>query len=403
MTASVKRINDHLTFLLLVVFQFWLYLQDGEDAIIPHVIILLFELLLFVNSTLTIMIHGKKVFFSLYFLLLILIAFVLGTINYHGEIVDVGRNSDFIICLLALNGILLINKDKHFIISLIKTIAIISCIITLYELINFDFSQLGVLVVDRSALWNVRLYKCGTFFWFVPYLLIYAIVYKDGVVIAIVAWIFAMIINSIATKRMFWVETFWGIFVVFLFLIKIRQFKQVKMIVAVAVVALIGVTYLLTVDVIELDALFEAQQERMTGDQIEATGFSRFRETEKYFSMTSPVDWIIGKGLGVAHHGLGGPNTALHIGITNIILKFGLFLLIPYLILLLKTLRGYKHIRVLRSKNDWKAFSILCVIANTPLFLLVSNFWAMTPVVTFFWYFLINASRPDKYANTHIK
>ena len=101
------------------------------------------------------------------------------------------------------------------------------------------------------------------------------------------------------------------------------------------------------------------------------------------------------------YHGLGKEDlgTALHIGVTNLILKFGFFIVIVYLILLIRALRNVKYIPWLYVNNKWKLVALLVVLVQTPSFLFLANFWAETPSTCFFWYFLLIASKPIYFDN----
>lgn len=387
--------NRFLTYINIIIFQFWLYLSAEGKSILPHFLMLSIEVVFILNTLLTLYIKKNRKFnkLTIYLLVLTFFAYVLGLQYFSRQIVDVDRNTDLLICFMLINGPLLVSEKEENIIKFLNILLISSCVISLYELMHFDISSLRTIVIDRSALWELKVFYCTPLFWFIPFYIIYAFVYKKSYLLAILAWTIALLLNAIATKREFLVESAWLIVVLFFFFYRTKQLSNIKSILIIIIIAFAGLYSIQSFTHFNISALFQLQIDRLSSDEVESNGFIRFQEFINYFGSSNFINWIFGKGLGIPHNGLGFlPNTALHIGFFNYIFKFGIFLSLPYLYYLFKSLHNIKHLESIYLTDKWRVVCVLSVLWSAPSFFLVSNFWALIPSVCFFWYFLLRST-----------
>lgn len=397
-----SNLHKNLTFFLLLYFQINLYLNfEGAIWTIPSSLNKLFFALFLINTMVSVFRYrwGHRNLL-IYFVVISLFAMMLGLFNSVGVHENSNPYNDLVVCFLMVNSFILQEYDEKDIINFIKISIILSCIITIYELIIFDVSSIAVLISSRN-LWDIALFYCGVFFWCVPFLVLYSVVYNKLYAYAIIPFILALIINLISTKRGFVMEMIWlGVILLYFLkkLGKIRIVGQVLLVILASIIAIVGIIRFTQLD---LNSLFEALKQRFDKEIVEDNGFVRFRESEIYFDSANLFDIVFGRGIGVQHHGLGKDDlgTALHIGVTNLIFKFGFFIVIVYLILLIRALRNVRYIPWLYVNNKWKLVALLVVLVQTPSFLFLANFWAVTPSTCFFWYFLLIASKPIYFDN----
>lgn len=398
MSLNIKQINKYITYILLFYYQFCNYTGSGVGIWSPSVFVhSVFLGVLILHSIATVFICDKNTLSIKYLVLFLLpYAVLLGMLNGA-----VRSNTMFgltIGCLLLL-GTCLTAYDDNEILKFIMFLAIPSCLLSLFELSRFDASDVARLVVVRGELWLHPIFYCASFFWLVNVLVISSFVNKNKYWLAALCFIISFILNLIATKRLFIVETAWIVIILLYYLPRIRgRAKNVVPFIIFIVIITGALYYYSGTSSINMSELAESQTSRFEEEDIEATGFVRFRESGHAFAISSPFSIIMGHGFGVPHHGLSttSDNHSLHIGITNLIYQFGLFLVIPYLILLFRSLRGLRNIKSLYGNDRWRLISILVVLSQIPSFLFVASFWTPTPTTTFFWYFLCRSVMTKK-------
>lgn len=391
---SLKTISNNIIFLCLFVFVFAFYSNGGGSFKIPHLLLLLAEVVFLLNTFALLgknIQNGKKSSsIIIYLIIVVIMSYCIGLMNYNGQERDVDNNTDLMICFIAINGFILLRYDKESILKFVILTAISTIFVTLLELSRIDLLDvLPSILVDRSSLWNNCFPFVASFFWYVQFLLVYSVVLKKNYGIALFAFGLFALLNLLATKRQFMVETAWLLCLILYYLYKTKCIKEFRNIIIILLAALF--IFLIVGKVLNLDIsfLFEATQSRFDKDDVETSGFVRFVESEVYFDSASFIDVIFGRGLGVPHHGLEGPNTALHIGITNLILKFGLFVAPLFVILVLKLLPKLLKIEKYAKTDPWLVVCLLSAFATIPSFFFLANCWTFTPGISFFVYTLM--------------
>lgn len=397
----MKKEQTIATILLIVLFFFNFFVMfsgsgthDLAEDKMPRWLSLPFQLaLIFVSWYSAFSCRHKYGNLSKYFLILIVFAFINGMLHGGGN-GNISLTMDFLTCLMIVIGVLLVDVDEKKITKFVLYTAICAIVFSLYDLAHFDASMLATLISMRAQLWGESIFFTATLFWFLWFLIIYAFVYKKYYWIAIISWLIFFVIEMIATKRIFIVQTGWTIVILLLFFHKTHQKKAFKSLIWVAVLAFVGVSLVISKSDIDFSSLFEAQENRMSSVEIEDTGFLRFRESSNYLSRASVIDIFMGKGLATKHFGHPGNQTltALHIGVTNILFKFGFWMLIPYIIFLYRMLGNIKRIRYLYLNDKFGLTCLLTALVQAPVFLLVGNYWSLSPALAFFWFCLLRST-----------
>ena len=101
--------------------------------------------------------------------------------------------------------------------------------------------------------------------------------------------IISFILNLIATKRLFIVETAWIVIILLYYLPRIRgRAKNVVPFIIFIVIITGALYYYSGTSSINMSELAESQTSRFEEEDIEATGFVRFRESGHAFAISSP-------------------------------------------------------------------------------------------------------------------
>lgn len=401
---SMQKIKEYMLFSNLFIFHFFIYITYSYKDLVPHYLLLAAEAF-FLSSTAFITIlyclHKEKhSFLCFYFVFIIILSYIVGLCNINGQEVDVDINTDLLICLFMINATFLTSCEPKRIIYFLKIVVISSVIIFIKDLLSIgSFDLIGIL--SRSYLWSEKFFFTGYLFWCSTFLIIFAFIFNKNYFFAFCSWGCAFILNMLALKRQFLVESLW-LFIVLLFLFfKTGQYRLIKKF---CVSFFVGISIFFAVIYsffdIDLNILLNAQESRMSNDDIQSTGFVRFEESLTYFKSIDVADVFLGHGLGVPHHGLGidKPNSALHIGVTNYINKFGVFLVFIYLYYLCRSIKLLPNINNYNKNDKWRTVCIMFNVCNAPSFLFLSNCWVVGPVVCFFWYSLIVATENNNTA-----
>lgn len=282
----------------------------------------------------------------------------------------------------------------------VACIASIICFAITYALSPVTMSS----VISRASI-ATDSFVATSMFWPMTTVVLFATAFKDidkkNTLYAYAYWALAIVFHSMYLKRAIFVES------VFLFIALVWLYRRIykKNILATVVrfvllVAILSILIIVIVKVLfhyDILAIVERILERF--NQVDETGTVRFVESQNYFSNADFFDILFGKGLGVVHGGLGKGNTALHIGITNLILKSGLFMIPVYVFMVIKTFCNIRRLSF--NKNEWKLrmASTAVVIATVPSFCIFSNTWSTSPIFCFMWYVLFIACYGGKWIN----
>lgn len=380
---------EKVLFLFLFFFQFFLYFSGGREteSQIPQWVSLPVESAFLVY--ITYLCFTRRFRFSgmvYYILALTIMATLIGYSNKGSVSINLLTSYMILVgCIMTL-----ISEEKIF--KYIFLLSIIGIIIVLKEFIFYDASQAAVVLVDRVLIHDIPLFKSISLLWMFTLLIIISFVFKKYFLLAGIVWTLNMIVNLMATKRLFVVQTAWILVILLLFFYITKQSKQMKvLLIIIPVVLLLGVVAFSFFD-LDYHVFIEALEERSSADNVEDTGFIRFRESANYFKTASFSDIIMGKGFGVIHHGLGENNTDLHIGFTNLILKHGIWMLFLFIPLVLKSFLSIFKMRNYYYSDPWRVVCILVTLVNVPMFCTVANFYTLSPNTALFWYCLIRST-----------
>lgn len=280
--------------------------------------------------------------------------------------------------------------DDNYVFKFIILVTIASLVISVYEILHFDTSSTAALVANRGLLWETALFSCGGFFWMYPLLLLYVVIFKKHYAIAIICFVIYATIEIISTKRLFIVETAWIMVLVAYYYFKIGQIKQTRSIIIVFLALIVVFAYIFRNSQIDFAELFESQQARFDEDQIETNGFVRFTESKTVLGNSSPISLFLGHGFGVPISSYNKVAT-LHVGIANMIYLFGIWMVVPLIMLFFKSLSKITKIKTLYDRDKWRLLCMLVCAVHAPIFLFVGNFWVPDPSTTLFWYCLFRS------------
>lgn len=309
------------------------------------------------------------------------IAAFLGFINgasLTGEVLDV------CVSLSIFCAIELCYESEETIYKYLRFVAV-SAIATFAVLYISNPITLGQ-VLSRGAIWTGT-YYCTSMFWAAPFMLIYAYLKRKPMLLPLTYFVVAGIINILYLKRQFIVEAFALILILIVFsMFRMKSIKKTLRFLFIILIAL-GIGYFVLDYVFKLGVSDIVNQIIFRFEHTEETGFVRFTEMSNYFSNANAVDVLMGKGFGVAHYGLGKENTAFHLGVANLIYKYGVFLIPVIIHFMVKTIRSAFD----RDKEGMILISAIIIsLVSIPEFFLLSNFWLTTPCYLWFWFCLIS-------------
>ena len=238
--------------------------------------------------------------------------------------------------------------------------------------------------MDRDYTWTPIFFTTSFFWAYIPFLLL-SFITKKHIVLSVLYWAGALILNSLFLKRMIFVDTaLIAIVVLFHFLGegKIEFLKVLKFCLAILLLGGLATAIFWRA----IGPLVMASVGRLFEISGGLLKFDRFVESFNYFKAASPLEILLGKGFYGQHEGLGLVRYALHVGWSNFILKGGipLFLLvfIPYF-KLLYLLPKYKYLPVVTK------FSI-CMMMVYAAGLFYGNMHSFTPNMLLFFYSVFN-------------
>lgn len=274
----------------------------------------------------------------------------------------------------------------------ISCIASIICFAITYFLNPVSMSS----VISRGSIASES-FVATSMFWPMTLVVLFATAFKEygrnGQAYAYVYWALAILCNSIYLKRAIFAESiFLLIALVWLYRrlynknIVSTLFRGILVGLLISILMVAGAKVLFHYDVLQIA---ERIIERF--NQVDETGTVRFTETQNYFASADMFDILFGRGLGVVHNGLGKQNTALHIGITNLILKSGIFMAPVYAFMVFKALRNIRFSPYDEPVWKLRTASTAVVMASVPAFCLFSSSWSTSPVFCFMWYVLFMA------------
>ena len=313
------------------------------------------------------------------------LAIILGMSN-GGTIT--GLVLDTTVCSSVLLGIYMMRFQP----IVIKKFLIISAVCSLLVfVICYRFNSFGMDdIVSRGAI-DTEAFAGSAMLWPMALTVAYVTVFKGDInkyyfYLGYAYWAVCIVIHLMFLKRAIITDSIFlllGIMWYYQWCQKKNVFSTAfKLIITTAFVVFI--TNAVFEDLLNFDitAIIDRMGERF--EQTE-TGTVRIDESENYFKNASTFDIIVGKGLGVAHHGLGfeKKNTALHIGINNLVLKHGVFMVMMYIIMVVSIF--YK---ILRRPNLTKMQQVCAItfLSSFPPFVFYGNFWATAPAYCFMWY-----------------
>jgi len=384
---------QNILFALFLFFQFFLYLSGGREteSSIPQWVSLPIEMAFLVYVVyLCFKSRFRFTAMAFYMLALTVMATFVGYSN--GGSVAINMLTSFMI----ITGCLMNQISEEKIFKFLFIISVAGIFFVLKEFVFYDPAQAATVLLERGLIHEIPLFQSITLLWMFTLLIFIAFVYKKHFLLAGIVWALNMIVNLMATKRLFVVQTAWILVILMLFFHMTKQRKEMKVLLIIIPIALLlGVAAFSYFD-LDYHVFIDALEERSSAANVEDSGFVRFRESESYLSGASSFDILMGKGFGVVHRGLGFDTTDLHIGFTNLILKYGIWMLLLFIPLVIKSFFSVFKMRDYYRKDPWRVVCLLVTMVNVPMFCTVANFFTLSPSTAFFWYCLIRSTYSPK-------
>lgn len=331
-----------------------------------------------------------------YILSTIFLAIFMGFVNggtLTGEVLDTT------VCVGVIMAIYMMRFPPVVILRFLCVSAICSFVFFLWSFIYNPFGTDDV--VSRGAI-DSEAFIGACMLWPLAITVAFVTVYKKDIkpfyyYIGYAYWGFCLIVNMLFLKRAIFTDS------AFLILGLIWFYKWCKhkslfstLFIVLFSIAIVTIVINLAFDKLfdfELTAILERIQERF--DQVDETGTVRIDESTNYYKGATWDDILLGKGFGVAHHGLGldKTNTALHIGINNLVLKHGFFMIILYVFMILSII--FK-VAFRPRLTEMQQVCAITVLAGFPTFILYTNFWLSSPIYCFMWYAIFYVYFPRK-------
>lgn len=305
-----------------------------------------------------------------------------------------GMVLDTTVCMSMLFSIHLLKYKAEDIIKylLIACVASVVCFI-----ICFLFNPLAIDdVVGRGSV-SSESFIATSMCWPMAIIVTLLMAFKEDkrwyVIFAFVYWGLCVWFNMLYLKRAIFVDSAFLLVAVF-WLYKVAFQKNIiKSSINLVIVAILAIVviYLLAYYLFHFDLTPIIERITQRFDEVDETGTVRIDESQNYLAGATIFDLIFGKGFGVPHHGLGmeKSNTALHIGIYNLILKHGVFLIFFYIKMIVSIVRKAVFYGSIKGYSKLRYASTAAVIAIFPPFLSYCNDWSTSPIYCMMWFSII--------------
>lgn len=364
MITTHSKNNKYFSIIFIILTLQYTVFYYVEDQVLPHSLLYVFYL---TTLLLLILSYQKSVIkFTPYRLMFIfsygfiLLASIFQPMGETGDMV-----SNFAIYLSILTAFWFSSISIDVIFQLLRIVAILGLISFIYIIIISDVDLATAL--NRGYTWT-EIFYYGPIFWAVIPFVILAFIKSENIVLSLVYWGCAIILNLLFLKRAILVDSL----ILLPALIFINYHKEKKLIsglkLVIIVSTLIGFTLYFFSD--SILGLFDATNERMSESSDDISTFNRLVESENHFNSKSFIEVLIGNGFFGQHYGLGKVANALHIGWANFLFKGGLLLSILILIPFLKIIKIIRKFRILPLEIK---FSIIFLLINIPRLLYVNT------------------------------
>lgn len=270
-------------------------------------------------------------------------------------------------------------------ISDIKFLFLIVSVLSSFLYILYSVNDTSVFAVStiliRGLTWNDSFYLASAFY-LATYIFAYILIYKSRHLIFYI-YIFLFIFSSIIVLKRAAIVQMLLVFILYMILDGGFRHRVYALFIVGAVCA-----YAMFMPYLDsLSPILVAVQERFSN--ISNDGIANFDRVKEFLIYFSSYDWpriFFGSGLGVTQTSLGTENLAMHIGLFNIIFKFGVFtsLLLMLIILYAVFLTLTKY----RTAPKEMKFYMLCFLSGLIPFFTFINMWDVLPSLFIFCVFM---------------
>lgn len=352
--------------------------------VIPTFFLFLFQSFTILNLALALL--YLRVRWSSYRLVFILYGFFIlfnSLIQNQGNLGDV--LSQFLIYSQVLTAFYLSTIDTSFLLGIFRNIALLG-IIGFSYIISIEGVDTDIALQNRGYTFHEMFYY-ASLFWAVIPAVILSILYQKNLLIMLLYWILAIIINLIFLKRFILVDSILLLLVVqFISLIYYKKLiSGFKLYFLMA--SLVGLSLYSASEIII--TLFEATNERIESSFDDLSGVDRFVEYRNYFEKEATIiDLLIGKGIASFHKGLGVEAYSIHTGWANFIFKGGVIWFVLILVPFFKMISLIGKFKKLPVDIQ---FSVSLLLINVPRFF-YTNMDNFQPVMLVFFYALFKVA-----------
>ncbi|MDA8769638.1 hypothetical protein N9M75_02150 [Schleiferiaceae bacterium] len=381
MPSKVETIVKVLFVLLTV--QYVISYYAGEAGIFPRYVLYIFFTFPIIN--LVLIYFNTRVKWSMYRFVFIAYFFLIASnsvIQAQGEVGEIVAN--FIMYSAILAAFYFSFIGVSFLFDVFKLVALVGIVGFVYimgtESIDLESA------IRRGYTWTEMFYY-ASLYWAVIPAVILSFLYERKILIVVLYWIFAIILNLIFLKRFILVDS-----ILLLLVVLFINFNKDKKLISgfklyFIMASLVGLSLYFASEFIV--TLFDATNERMEFTTDDVSGFDRFVEYRNYFEKEATIiDFFIGKGFSSFHKGLGKQAYSLHTGWANFIFKGGVIWLILILIPFFKMILLIGKFKKLPVDIQ---FSVALLLIYVPR-LFYTNMDNFQPIMLVFFYALFKVA-----------
>lgn len=379
--SKVETIVKALLVLLTVEYVVSYY--AGEAGIFPRYVLYIFFTFPIIN--LVLIYFNARVKWSMYRFVFIAYFFFItfnSIVQAQGEVGEIVAN--FVMYSAVLAAFYFSFVGVSFLFDVFKLVALVGIAGFVYlmstESIDLEFAT------RRGYTWTEIFYYASVYWAVIPAVIL-SFLYERNILIVVLYWILAIILNLIFLKRFILFDS-----ILLLLVVVFINFNKDKKLISgfkfyFIMASLVGLSLYFASEFIV--TLFDATNERIESTTDDLSGFDRFVEYRNYSEKEATIiDFYIGKGFSSFHKGLDKEAYSLHTGWANFIFKGGLIWLILILIPFFKMIPLIVKFKKLPIDIQ---FSVALLLINVPR-LFYTNMDNFQPVMLVFFYALFKVA-----------
>ena len=298
--------------------------------------------------------NGYRTFFTFSFFIIIINTILYGLFNSTmGEIVaSFGIYSQIIVAYnLSKENFRLFFKN-------FKIVAVL-CLIFLPFIImtaSFDASS----IANRETV-NETFFTFAGSFWIVVPFVLYSIITKTKIKLALLLWVAAVALNLLFLKRFIIIDSL--LLIIAIIFIQLNEKQKLFNRFNLFVLMTIPLISFFISSQESLSTGLDTTIDRITDQSIDKTDdFDRFKESNDYlFEQANLFDIIIGRGFSGKHIGYSSESLSLHTGWANFILKGGFFL---FILVVIPFLKAILLLASFKKLPNYMKFSVIYIVIH---------------------------------------